>query len=1136
MRFLGVNAAGLRSKLLSFNKVLTELKPSVFFVEETKVKYEGRLRLENYIVFEKIRQDRNGGGLAIGCIKDLNPIWVREGEGDIEALSVEISVKNLKIRCCVAYGFQENENIEKKNNFWKYLDEEALIAKNAGSGLIIQMDGNLWAGRQIIPNDPRQQNRNGKLFEEFLFRNSHLSVVNALDICEGVITRTRKSEESILDFFVVCNLVLPHVTKMVIDEENKYVLTNFKGKKAKNSDHATEYMDVNLNILSEKPKRKVMWNFKNKSAQEKFKKLTSETNDFSHCFDNDLSVIDQIDKWRTIFNLNVQKAFRRIRITKRNRTKTISPVLSSLINERNKVFKKGENECKLEGLDEKISNFEARINFEEIKNNFKNLSQDPENVNIQEIWKKMNKLWPKFTPTLPAGKKNHFGKVISDPKELKKLLAKEYKERLRTRPTRPDLNELEKRKNNIFKLKLAITESNKSKKWTMSDLDDALGDLKNNKSRDDEGLINEIFKLNVIGEDLKKSILLMFNRLKEENIIPIFMNYANITTVPKKGSKLLLENERGIFRVSVLRSILMRIIYNEKYEQIDRKMSDCQMGARKNKGCRNNLFIINGIIHDVMSSNKKTPVLLQIYDYKQMFDAINLQQALSDIYDVGVDDDNLSLLYQANNNVKMAVNTPDGLTERQTLENVVLQGDTWGSILASVQVDSIGKEVSRSEFGYKYKDKLVVTLLGLVDDMIGVSEVGYKAQQLNAIINVKTAEKRLQFGVSKCKSMIVGKNLSNIINTKLSIDQWNIKHVENGQSGDSILTETYQGRVDMEQTDQTKYLGLILSNRGSNMPHIREIKKKSIWITRKIFAKLESLNLGKYYFQSAIIFLNLLLRSSILYACETLYNLKETEIRQLERIEEGYLRMMFKTSKGCPIAQLYLETGHFPARFAIMKSRLMFLKSILDENPSSQIRKFLELQLENPTRGDWASSCQSNLRDLQINQSFEEIKQSTKKQFNIILKESILEKAFEYLMAKRGSKGKEIHYSKLKMSEYLQPGYENISRNEQLSIFSIRNRMIEIPANFPLRNIKEICQCGNEETMKHLYICEYLNNDYENEKPIFEKIFEENIIEQKKVNKLFIQRLKRRLERKQTIEISSSDPLYNYNFCTVMDD
>ena len=107
------------------------------------------------------------------------------------------------------------------------------------------------------------------------------------------------------------------------------------------------------------------------------------------------------------------------------------------------------------------------------------------------------------------------------------------------------------------------------------------------------------------------------------------------------------------------------------------------------------------------------------------------------------------------------------------------------------------------------------------------------------------------------------------------------------------------------------------------MPHIKEVKKKSIWITRKIFAKLESLNLGKYYFQSAIIFLNLMLRSSILYACETFYNLKEKEIRELERIEEVFLRMMFKTTKGCPLAQLYLESGHIPARFAVKKSRLL---------------------------------------------------------------------------------------------------------------------------------------------------------------------------------------------------------------------
>ena len=100
-------------------------------------------------------------------------------------------------------------------------------------------------------------------------------------------------------------------------------------------------------------------------------------------------------------------------------------------------------------------------------------------------------------------------------------------------------------------------------------------------------------------------------------------------------------------------------------------------------------------------------------------------------------DDNLSLIYKANANIRMAVNTPNGLTERQTIKNVVLQGDTFGSILASAQVDSIGKEVEQSGYGYKYKDVLTVSMLGLVDDIIGVTDSGFKAQQMNVLFNVK---------------------------------------------------------------------------------------------------------------------------------------------------------------------------------------------------------------------------------------------------------------------------------------------------------------------------------------------------------------------------------------------------------------
>ena len=136
------------------------------------------------------------------------------------------------------------------------------------------------------------------------------------------------------------------------------------------------------------------------------------------------------------------------------------------------------------------------------------------------------------------------------------------------------------------------------------------------------------------------------------------------------------------------------------------------------------------------------------------------------------------------------------------------------------------------------------------------------------------------------------------------------------------------------------------------MVNIRHMKTKSVGIIRQIFSRLESLNLGNYYFECAIIFMNCMLRSSILYAAETYYNLIEKELREIERIEEGFLRNLLKTSKGCPLMQLYLTFGVIPARFQIIKMRIMFLKDILNENEESLIRKFYELQTKKPTKGD----------------------------------------------------------------------------------------------------------------------------------------------------------------------------------------
>ena len=312
---------------------------------------------------------------------------------------------------------------------------------------------------------------------------------------------------------------------------------------------------------------------------------------------------------------------------------------------------------------------------------------------------------------------------------------------------------------------------------------------------------------------------------------------------------------------------------------------------------------------------------------------------------------------------------------------------------------------------------------------------------MNEIINVKSAEKRLQFGVSKCKTMLISKKTGLVQNSQLTVDTWSMKHEKNSSTGELELVESYAGKTKLDRTEKHKYLGFLLSSKGDNMVNITQLKNRSIGTIGKIFRKLESLRLRKYYFECGVIFLNVMLRSSLLYACETYYGLSELQIRQIERIEENFLRKLFKTTKGCPITQLYLESGHIPARFQIFKSRLLFLKYILEQDPKSLIYKFLSLQFEYPSRGDWASSCLQDIKFLEIEKTIQEIREMNRKKFISFLNEAIKKKAFEYLLNLRGKKGQEIHYSELKMADYLVPSDQGLSITDKRYMFAIRNRI-----------------------------------------------------------------------------------------------
>ena len=71
---------------------------------------------------------------------------------------------------------------------------------------------------------------------------------------------------STIDFFIVCENILPFVQEMMIDSDDRTIINFRKGKTTIKADHAPMWLKLNLMILPEKPEKVVVLNYKNKAG------------------------------------------------------------------------------------------------------------------------------------------------------------------------------------------------------------------------------------------------------------------------------------------------------------------------------------------------------------------------------------------------------------------------------------------------------------------------------------------------------------------------------------------------------------------------------------------------------------------------------------------------------------------------------------------------------------------------------------------------------------------------------------------------------------------------------------------------------------------------------------------------------
>ena len=824
-----------------------------------------------------------------------------------------------------------------------------------------------------------------------------------------------------------------------------------------------------------------------------------------------------------MFNNILYKCFRKIRIVPKKETSKIEKLLTERVKLKKNVKCFNIDENMREKIRERIRQIEEDIGEDVAKDNFKVVVEtlkelgDGSNLNgsgRKNLWKLLKKKYPKSSHAVPVGKKDNKGNLITNHKELKHLYLQTYTQRLRNRKIKDEFGEIKELKDGLFNTRLKLAREKKSEPWTLKDLDAALKTLKKDKARDPNGWINELFKDGVAGRNLKLSILHFFNKMKKEDEISDFVRLADVSTIYKgKGAKCELINDRGIFIVTILRSILMKLIYLDYYSILDKSMSDSQVGARKMKNIRNHIWIINGIITDVLSSKSKNPIDIQIFDYKQCFDSLWLQECMNDLYTAGLDDDKFALLYNVNKTVNIAVKTPVGKTARQNIQNVITQGDVFGPMFCSKQVDTFGQEcLEESKYTYLYRGEVEIPPLSMVDDVLCVSECGFKTSMAHSYIAMKTDSKKLQFGAQKCKKLHVGRFCEDFKCQTLKVDTWKEVEFRDEETGVDEIEDVHIGEEIMEEKDEEKYEDVI-STDGKNIKNVKARVAKGKGIASRILTILDGIPFGKFYFEVALILRNSLLVSSMLCNSESWYNITKAELDLLETVDVKFLRSVLRAPTSTPTEMLYLELGCVPLRQLIRKRRISFLHYIMNEEENSMMYRFLMTQMENRKPRDWISTVLEDLNDLNMSVNLEDIKQMKKSKLKETLNKVIKENALRELTKKKEShsKVKDVKHTTLEMQRYLKASDVKINQEEVQTIFKLRSRMTDVKINFRGKYDSFECEACNEEDedQKHIIECrEILKCKKNNMKPPdIDELFKGSLKKQLEVAQIFLENM-----------------------------
>ena len=423
--------------------------------------------------------------------------------------------------------------------------------------------------------------------------------------------------------------------------------------------------------------------------------------------------------------------------------------------------------------------------------------------------------------------------------------------------------------------------------------------------------------------------------IKEEEFPDMFRRTLLYMIWKQKGPANILKNNRFIhLKEHYLPRTVEALVVNKIKSDIFSKSTMFQVGGQPGHSIEEHLFTIKSMIEWL--EKKGQGMIFTLVDLVAFFDRETIHDVMSTLYDVGVNNTAARLWYKLNQDTEIRVKTSAGMTDSAFVGDVIGQGTAGAALMSQLNLEHGLKNYFSGSADEMYYGTVRCEYFAYQDD-IGKPSAGVnQAQAANIKMSHVFQEKGLEAHPDKTGYIVFGTDTY-----KREVSE-QLKYNELSLGGFLVKRKEYD-----------RYLGQILHTDGNRASAEATIKERggkikgAMFEVKSVVEDFQMQAIGGM--MSAWELWEKAMVPSLLSGAGTWTQITEKEVDICDKLQDMFWRIMLEVPESCPRIALRAETRMISMKYRIWQQKLLLLKRIRGQSPTTLSRKVLEEQKEN----DW---------------------------------------------------------------------------------------------------------------------------------------------------------------------------------------